>query len=148
MRSSWQRYYCREHDETGLVAEANILRYVPLDRVEVRHGGDADRAPLTLLRIAAEVSGVPLGVSTPRRIRRRVRDVDSRRGDVRPTASGCSPGSTTTRDGSCTPPTSPSTIADPVADPMIELQRWVREQAISRTLHRHGRLTRLTARVR
>jgi RHH-type proline utilization regulon transcriptional repressor/proline dehydrogenase/delta 1-pyrroline-5-carboxylate dehydrogenase len=31
-------------------------------------------------------------------------------------------------------------VAEPVADAMIELQRWVREQAISRTMHRHGRL--------
>ena len=28
----------------------------------------------------------------------------------------------------------------PVADGAIELRRWVREQAISRTRHRHGRL--------
>jgi RHH-type proline utilization regulon transcriptional repressor/proline dehydrogenase/delta 1-pyrroline-5-carboxylate dehydrogenase len=37
MRSVWQAYYCTEHDATGLAAEANVLRYRPLDRVEVRH---------------------------------------------------------------------------------------------------------------
>jgi RHH-type proline utilization regulon transcriptional repressor/proline dehydrogenase/delta 1-pyrroline-5-carboxylate dehydrogenase len=31
-------------------------------------------------------------------------------------------------------------VVEPVAAPMIELQRWVREQAISRSMHRHGRL--------
>jgi RHH-type proline utilization regulon transcriptional repressor/proline dehydrogenase/delta 1-pyrroline-5-carboxylate dehydrogenase len=31
-------------------------------------------------------------------------------------------------------------VSAPVCEPMVELQRWVREQAISRTRHRHGRL--------
>jgi RHH-type proline utilization regulon transcriptional repressor/proline dehydrogenase/delta 1-pyrroline-5-carboxylate dehydrogenase len=30
-------------------------------------------------------------------------------------------------------------VAEPTSDPMVELQHWVHEQAISRTLHRHGR---------
>ena len=29
----------------------------------------------------------------------------------------------------------------PVADGRVELRRWVREQAISRTMHRYGILT-------
>ena len=28
----------------------------------------------------------------------------------------------------------------PVGDPALELRRWVREQAVSTTRHRHGRL--------
>ena len=31
-------------------------------------------------------------------------------------------------------------LTQPVADAMVELRRWVREQAISWTRHRHGRL--------
>jgi len=31
-------------------------------------------------------------------------------------------------------------LVQPVADAMVELRRWVREQAISWTRHRHGRL--------
>jgi RHH-type transcriptional regulator, proline utilization regulon repressor / proline dehydrogenase / delta 1-pyrroline-5-carboxylate dehydrogenase len=31
--------------------------------------------------------------------------------------------------------------AAPVSDGFVELSRWVREQSISRTRHRHGRLT-------
>ena len=30
-------------------------------------------------------------------------------------------------------------LTPPVADPKIELRRWVREQSISWTRHRHGR---------
>jgi RHH-type proline utilization regulon transcriptional repressor/proline dehydrogenase/delta 1-pyrroline-5-carboxylate dehydrogenase len=32
--------------------------------------------------------------------------------------------------------------APAIAEPTIELRRWVIEQAISRTMHRHGRLLR------
>ena len=31
-------------------------------------------------------------------------------------------------------------LGTPVADAEVELRRWVREQAVSRTRHRHGRL--------
>ncbi len=139
MRSSWQRYYCTEHDESGLVAEANILRYLPLDRVEVRHAGDAD-AQLAVLRVVAAVTGVELGVSstssetdhefaqrlTTSSVRPdRVRLLTDLEHDARRILHGANVA---------------IDVAEPVAEPMIELQRWVREQAISRTLHRHGRL--------
>ena len=57
-----------------------------------------------------------------------------------PTGSACSPTSTTTRCTILHAADIAIDVVEPVADPMIELQRWVREQAISRTLHRHGRL--------
>ena len=142
MRSTWQRYYCTEHDETGLVAEANILRYVPLDRVEVRHDDtdrDTDRQ-LLVLRVAADVTGVPLGVSTTANetdgeFARRLASSTVRPDRVRLLAG---------LDDDARRVLHAADIAvdvtEPVIDPMVELQRWVREQAISRTLHRHGRL--------
>ena len=139
VRSAWQQHYCTDHDETGLVAEANILRYVPLDRVEVRHASDADRA-LAVLRVVAEVTGVPLGVSAA------TDETDAEFAD-RLARSRAHPDRVrllTELDGDAMRVLHAADIAvdvvEPVADPMIELQRWVREQAISRTLHRHGRL--------
>jgi RHH-type proline utilization regulon transcriptional repressor/proline dehydrogenase/delta 1-pyrroline-5-carboxylate dehydrogenase len=139
MRSTWQRYYNTDHDETGLVAEANILRYLPLDRVEVRHTDDADR-PLAVLRVVAEVTGVAFGASS-----------DSNETDIefaqRLAAASVRPDRVrllTDLDDEARRTLHAADIAidetEPVTDPMIELQRWVREQAVSRTLHRHGRL--------
>jgi RHH-type proline utilization regulon transcriptional repressor/proline dehydrogenase/delta 1-pyrroline-5-carboxylate dehydrogenase len=138
-RSTWQSYYCAEHDESGLCAEANILRYVPLDRVAVRHD-DAEASGLSVLRVAAEVTGVPLGVS---RVGRES-DVEFAErlvaGDVRPDRVRL----LTSLDDDARRVLLAADIAidesAPVVEPTVELQRWVREQAISRTLHRHGRL--------
>jgi len=141
MRSAWQRYYCTEHDEAGLVAEANILRYVPLGLVEVRHDGTERSARrLAVLRTVAAVTGVPLGVSaaddeTDGEFARRLATSAVRPDRVR---------LLTGLDDDARRVLHAADIAldetEPVVDPMIELQRWVREQAISRTLHRHGRL--------
>ncbi len=108
MRSMWQAYYCTEHDATGLAAEANVLRYRPLDRVEVRHNDAAGR-PLSVLRIAAEVTGVAFASrhATARATSTSHDGSPAARRD--PIASGCSPNSTTTRAASCTPPTLRST---------------------------------------
>ncbi len=137
--AAWSRWFAVEHDPTGLDAEANILRYVPVERVVARVA-DASDPRLAPLRHAAAVSGAHLELSVvadesdlafaerlvasparPDRVRLLVAlDDDARRtlhrGDV-------------VIDGD-----------EPVTDPMIELERWVREQAISRTRHRHGRL--------
>jgi len=139
MRSAWQRHFAVEHDATGLAAEANVLRYVPLQQVEVRHGGDADRE-LGILRIASEVSGVPLGEShaaaeSDLDFARRLASAATRPDRIR---------LLTGLDDDARRLLHAADIAidtaTPVAAAMIELQRWVREQAISRTLHRHGRL--------
>jgi RHH-type proline utilization regulon transcriptional repressor/proline dehydrogenase/delta 1-pyrroline-5-carboxylate dehydrogenase len=139
MRSVWQAHYCTEHDATGLAAEANVLRYRPLDRVEVRHG-DAAGGPLSVLRVAAEVTGVAFDASSPDR----ESDLDFARrlagGSARPDRVRL----LTELDDDARRILHAADIAidvsAPVCEPTIELQRWVREQAISRTRHRHGRL--------
>ncbi len=142
-RSVWQRYYCTDHDETGLFAEANVLRYFPLDRVAVRHGGGESHG-LAVLRVAADVTGVAFGVSDPSResdveFAQRLAD-----GVIRPDRVRL----LTSLDDDARRILHSADIAidvvDPIADPMLELQHWVREQAISRTLHRHGRVTTLS----
>ena len=137
MEAAWRGYFCVDHDETGLAAEANVLRYRPLDRVEVRHGGDVDRR-VQLLRIVADVTGVELvessssGESDEHFARRLARGAASR---VRLLTDLSANARQMLHAADV-----PIDLADPVAAPCIELPRWVREQAISRTLHRHGRL--------
>ena len=139
MRSVWQRYYCTDHDEAGLVAEANILRYFPLERVEVRHATGSERE-LTVLRIVSEITGVELGISSADDETDLEFAHRSAAGPTRPDRVRL----LTDLDAEARRILHRSNIAvdvvAPVTDPMIELQRWVREQAISRTLHRHGRL--------
>ena len=133
--AAWRDQFVARHDPSGLAAEANVLRYVPIDRVVVRHDGTDDVA-LVMLRLAASVSGVRLDESDARHesdaefavgvvgadrvrllaplsddARRRCHDLDVAVDD-----------------------------AAPVSDGFVELSRWVREQAVSRTMHRHGRL--------
>lgn len=137
----WNDWYCVEHDRTGLAAEANILRYIPLRSVTARVSPDA--AGLDVLRLAAQVSGVELTVSsstdeTDLDFARRIAESGRRR--ERPDRVRL----LGPLDDDARSVLHEADIAidadEPVAAPMIELQRWVREQAISRTRHRHGRL--------
>ncbi|MFN8023505.1 MAG: bifunctional proline dehydrogenase/L-glutamate gamma-semialdehyde dehydrogenase [Acidimicrobiales bacterium] len=126
---------CTPHDPSGLRAESNVSRTVPVTGVAVRHDG-SDEAALTVLRRAAEVTGVRLVESDARTepfdaFVRRLDDVERVRVigtlDDEARRSILALGLALIDDA-------------PVADGAIELRRWVREQAISRTRHRHGRL--------
>ena len=136
--AAWSNYFSMEHDETGLTAEANILRYRPLTFVAVRT--DADDRSLDVLRAAAEVAGVALDISftadeTDVEFALRLADSELRPNRIR---------LLTTLDADALRMLHLADIAidrsEPLSDPRLELQRWVKEQAISRTLHRHGRL--------
>ena len=125
------------HDATGLRAEVNELRHVPVQRVLVRHDGATPRALELVRRMAATVA-VEL-VESDGRVERddafvaraahaeRVRllapvDADTRRALHRL-----------------------DVVVDddpPVSDGDVEVRHWLREQAVSRTAHRHGRLVR------
>ena len=139
VRDVWQRELAVDHDPSGLEAEANVLRHVPLRRVAVRHDGSTP-AELELLRLIAGVTGIELEVSAARdepdgafarRLAGAGRPVDRLRllapldDDARRALHEAG---------------IPIDADPPVAEPAVELRRWVREQAISRTLHRHGRL--------
>jgi RHH-type proline utilization regulon transcriptional repressor/proline dehydrogenase/delta 1-pyrroline-5-carboxylate dehydrogenase len=138
---AWTDWFSSEHDASGLTAEANILRFFPLDRVAARVSTDADDR-IGLLRIAADASGVTFEVSTT--------DAESDIEFAERIAS-TEPGERPDRLRLLTSMSDDALRVlhradvaiitdDPVGDPMIELTRWVREQAVSRTLHRHGRL--------
>ncbi len=138
MRAEWQRL-AAGHDATGLVAESNVLRHVPLDRVEVRHGGDHDRE-LRLLRLVAEVTGVSLGESTPaqesdQQFARRVAERPPATDRVRLLGAMDDDARRVLVAAGVTVDADP-----PVSAPLVELAHWIREQAVSRTMHRHGRV--------
>jgi RHH-type proline utilization regulon transcriptional repressor/proline dehydrogenase/delta 1-pyrroline-5-carboxylate dehydrogenase len=144
----WAEHFSVGHDPTGLFCEANVFRYRPLDRIALRveatAEADVDVVAVERVRRAARLCGVEviesdarhesveafagrlpeLGVDRVRvaggRVDRAVRRVANEHGihlaDGPVTGSG-----------------------------RIELQHYVREQAVSRTLHRFGNLVMSSA---
>jgi len=134
----WDNYFSLEHDPADLKSEANILRYFPLDKVFVRCS-DPTAPEIDLLRAASRVTGVPLEIS--------VRSDESEA--VLGNRLGRATGEVRLRI------LAPSTdelyelanhhgvtvdTASVTAVGRIELVHWVKEQAVSRTMHRYGRL--------
>ena len=140
---AWSTWFTVAHDATGLSVESNVLRYLPLSAVAVRYDDDVEVVgggvdPIDLVRLAASVSGVRLVESLTSqesdsgfadRARRagvdRVRLLTPSDDDARRVLHAADIAVDTT---------------SPVTDGRLELQHWVKEQAISRTTHRHGRL--------
>lgn len=134
----WTEWYSVEHDPTGLASEENVLRYFPLRHVVSR--GPVDQAATGILRLAAEVSGVRFESSVPDGesdvdFARRLASMTERPDRVRLVGTLGDEARTILHHADIA-----IDVDAPVADPMIELQHWVQEQAISRTRHRHGRL--------
>ena len=147
---AWAEEVGTEHDPTGLFCEANVFRYRPLRHLIVRVA--ANGAPIDVGRVllatalaapGADVSVDPefsdplVGVEHRREtlteIARRIATQDRSPDRVRLVG-----------DGDLTPADLPGdTYLDarpPIDDGRIELTRYVREQAVSRTLHRFGNL--------
>jgi RHH-type proline utilization regulon transcriptional repressor/proline dehydrogenase/delta 1-pyrroline-5-carboxylate dehydrogenase len=135
---AWQDHFSREHDPNGLTCESNTLRYRPLDRVIVRLR-DTNSSDAALVSQAAALTGTPLEFSTP--------DIESDvqlalrlsglSGDVRLRLL------TDVNDDVLTAAhTAGVTIDDSSITGVgrIDLLRFVKEQSISRTMHRYGRL--------
>ncbi len=132
---AWRTTFAVDHDPSGLRAERNVLRYHPLDTVAVRHDGGQSMS-LELLRMAAVTVGVELVESdnraeTDESFAIRCSVVDR----VRLLVALSSPARAVLHDHNV-----PIDDSPPVAAGSVELHRWVREQAISQTMHRHGRL--------
>lgn len=130
----WSGEFGKERDETSLFCEANIFRYRPVSAIGLI-GADADPVGGQRVRTAAELIGVPVVERpTPRETAQKVAE----------------------DGGKCIRLLDPSLkdevrvfahplglhIADDAvtADGRIELLNLLREQTISRTLHRHGNL--------
>jgi RHH-type proline utilization regulon transcriptional repressor/proline dehydrogenase/delta 1-pyrroline-5-carboxylate dehydrogenase len=137
--AAWRETFSASNDPTGLAVESNTLRYVPLDRVAVRHDGHSGDA-LALVRLAAETVGVELtasevGTETDLDFAERVARLGVDRVRL---LSPLDPAARTVLHEA----NIPIDDAAPVDDGHLELQHWVKEQAVSRTMHRHGRLLR------
>ncbi len=134
----WADRYSVEHDATGLTAEANILRYLPLESVVARVA--LTDWHVDVLRAAASVSGVRFTVSFVDResdldFAQRLAATAKRPDRVRLLTSLDDDARRILHDADIAIDVDP-----PVTGATIELGHWVKEQAISRTRHRHGRL--------
>ncbi len=134
----WDHEFSVEHDPTGLFCESNVFRYRPLPRVAVRVEGDGHDVELRRVKAAAGVCGVRLVVSD-----------GSKESAVE--FAGRLPGLEVTRLrvlGPVDPAVRDAAhragvhVADDLvtANGRIELLHYLREQAVTRTLHRYGNL--------
>jgi RHH-type proline utilization regulon transcriptional repressor/proline dehydrogenase/delta 1-pyrroline-5-carboxylate dehydrogenase len=132
--AAWRDTFGIERDRSGLHAEANVLRYRPVAKVIVPLDAATPDATKAMLKDAADVTGVPVELTDepePMLIARiRSGEADRLRA-LQPVsdavARACHAADVMIDDTAAT------------GDGRIELPRWLREQAISRTLHRHGR---------
>ncbi|MHB8467891.1 MAG: aldehyde dehydrogenase family protein, partial [Acidimicrobiales bacterium] len=137
-QSSWDRTFGVATDATGLRSEQNLLRYRPVAKVICRPDPTTSEAELDLLRRAASLTGVPLELCGA--------DEDDPTFALRLATSGAerlrlltSASDVVLRaahDLNIRVDDTPVT-----GDGRIELPCWLREQAISLTLHRHGRVS-------
>lgn len=144
-RRLWADQFGRSLDRSGLRGESNLLRYCPVSGVIMRVGPATVDADIASLRTAASITGTAVEVSGPTargevdvveddatlagRLARarveRVRLLAPVNDAVRRAAHGADVAIDDTA------------VTD---DGRVELACWLKEQAISRTLHRHGRL--------
>ena len=134
--AAWRTEFSVEHDPAGLFCESNILRYRPLSRVGLRVEADAAGRDVARIRAAARRCGVELveslaadetGVAFGARLGslgvQRIRSVGSPDESLQAAAQEAGihfVDSPVTRDG------------------RIELLHYLREQAVSQTVHRYG----------
>ena len=133
----WREQFGTERDDAGLACEANVLRYRGVRGVVVRTTAATTTGELSLLRRAAALTGVPMSVSAPpetdAELAARVADSGAERlrtlGPIDDgLAAACHQAGVAIDD---TPVTGHG---------RIELPCWLREQSVSQTMHRHGRL--------
>lgn len=134
----WRTVYGIDHDPTGLFCESNVLRYRPLPRVGLRIGAGADGTAVERVRHAAATCGVPLVESHhddegDGAFAARLAELDVERVRVL--------GSTTEEVRRAAIEARVHLAEDPVTDDGgVELRHYLREQAVTRTLHRFGNL--------
>jgi RHH-type proline utilization regulon transcriptional repressor/proline dehydrogenase/delta 1-pyrroline-5-carboxylate dehydrogenase len=130
----WASWFSIDHDPTGLACESNVLRHRPVVRVIAWHRGEA--VALDRLRAAAGVTGVPLTELDAREATEDALLASIGAGDRLRIVTDASPSLLR----ACTQQGVWFHRGTPSWHGRVELLLWVREQAISRTLHRHGRL--------
>ncbi|KGM10109.1 aldehyde dehydrogenase family protein, partial [Cellulomonas carbonis] len=134
----WASVFAAEHDPSGLRAEADVLRYRPVPQLTVRVGDDARGRDVTRVLDAAATAGVPVTVSTAAQEDHAAFAQRVAAGEVtgRVRVVGTAPGlreAARRRTGEVTVLDGPVLLSA-----RRELLTVVREQAVSRTLHRFG----------
>ncbi|MDU0478736.1 bifunctional proline dehydrogenase/L-glutamate gamma-semialdehyde dehydrogenase [Staphylococcus chromogenes] len=121
---AWATEFSVEHDRSALQCESNVFRYVPAESY-LYYAEDLSQRDELRLKIASELTGVPL-------IRLKTADFPA---SSRIRVIGTAPTSLRTKaaeNGSYL-------VEGPLlADGRIELQLFLKEQAISQTMHRFG----------
>jgi len=135
---AWASRFGVEPDATGLACESNVLRYAPLDRVIARVAG-TDGEQVACLRAAAARAGVTIDVSSASDEDERAlaRRIASSTGATRlrllvPASEDVL--SAAHRAGVSVDRAPVTGLGD------IELPHWLKEQAVSHSLHRYGRV--------
>ena len=142
-RAAWEQHFGTGQDPTGLRSEANVLRHLPVAGVVVRVGADTPSGAAEAALAAARQCGVTATVSdagaeSEERLAARIGALGATRlralteiGDE--LAAACHA-------------LDIAVDRSPVsADGMLELPHWLREQAISQTMHRYGNIRRTDA---
>ena len=150
-RHWWDELFGVPIDRTGLRAESNVFRYRPVTRVVVRVGPDTPADSVSSVRAAATIAGVPVEVSGPAgggttvdvveddgALRRRIATSGAERLRL------LAPCDDSVR-AACHDADIAIDETRVTHHGRVELPCWLREQAISRTLHRHGRVPGTTA---
>ncbi len=137
----WALRHARvEHDPTALRAESNVYRLRPLGGgVALRLGANAPGHAAAVARAAARATGCRLVISSH----------DSEPEDAFASRLGGLGVDRLRIAGSVGPEIRRAAhragvVVDDrplVVDPTVELPRWLREQVVTRTMHRHGRLS-------
>ncbi len=147
---AWAEHFSREHDPTGLTCESNVFRYRRLREVFLRIDGQTPRAMLELAILAARTTGSGLYVSL---------SSASPELETALKGAGCAYAVQDAASAAGTLAARPVEMlrtfgpaeeqvlraanskgirrvhAPPVACGRLELTRWLKEQAISRTMH-------------
>jgi RHH-type proline utilization regulon transcriptional repressor/proline dehydrogenase/delta 1-pyrroline-5-carboxylate dehydrogenase len=125
--AAWRRL-ARPVDPTGLVAESNVFRYRPFHRVALLAGEGAGPVVEGARRAAGAAGVEVVDVSSVDR----AAGCDKLRilGSVDPLTLAAAHRAGLAVD-----------VTPVAADPERELRRWVREQAVSESRHRHGNVT-------
>jgi RHH-type proline utilization regulon transcriptional repressor/proline dehydrogenase/delta 1-pyrroline-5-carboxylate dehydrogenase len=121
---AWSDVFSREHDPTGLTVEANVLRYRPLPRGVALHGATPEEVAYAWH--ASRLTGTRLVVMHDEVPPAEIDRLRVPRGASESLLRAAHEAGVVVDDQPIT------------GNPHVELLRWLREQAISRTLHRFG----------
>jgi RHH-type proline utilization regulon transcriptional repressor/proline dehydrogenase/delta 1-pyrroline-5-carboxylate dehydrogenase len=135
-----------EIDATGLASERNLFRYRPLPGgVLARFGSDVPERERLILRTAAAATGTRLLTSdAATEPAEALADRLAATGVDRLRLLGADGATDGVREAAHRAGIAVDDAA-PVGAPEIELPRWLREQSVTITNHRHGRITPLLA---